>query len=99
DIVPILPGTSSWVLTTVSEKLDISNMPIIQRTTMASHSLTKGSNIVKGAGPTSEHKIIFRLPNRSAKGPPKKVPTAPANKKEKIYNCAWEMDKPYVSMA
>ena len=84
DIVPIIFGTNSCAYTTVTEKLAIKIKPIIKSRIKHTVGFVNGSRAVKGTAPTIESKMIVFLPKRSAKGPPKKVPSAPASKKAKI---------------
>ena len=59
-------------------------IPIMARIMMAKTGPTWGNKSAKGAGKINESNIICLLPNRSAKGPPRKVPIAPVNKKVKM---------------
>src|SRR5699024_663641 len=94
DIVPTLPAISSCAETTDTETLDINQTPISINKIKARTLFTNGSNNVNGAGIIRESRITIFLPNRSANGPPKKVPTAPENKKANIYICALEIVTP-----
>lgn len=82
-IVPIFPGTSSCAYTTVTEKLDIKINPVSKRSIKAANGGTNGIRIVKGAEIIIDRNMISFLPNRSANGPPKNVPRAPATKNVK----------------
>jgi len=52
-----------------------------------------------GAVAIMERKMIFFFPNRSASGPPKNVPNAPATRKANRNNCASLIERPYLSIA
>ncbi|MNR06734.1 hypothetical protein D3C85_1228210 [compost metagenome] len=56
--------------------------------------LAYGSSKENGAVPKMENQIMFRLPKRSAKGPPINVPKAPAANKVKIMSCAFPVAMP-----
>ena len=99
DIVPIFPGISSWAYTTVTEKLVIKINPVKVRKMKATIGGTNGISSEKGTDASIDTEIIFFLPNRSANGPPKKVPNAPATKKANKNNCDCLMVKEYSSMA
>lgn len=79
-IVPIFPGTSSCAYTTVTEKLDMSVKPANKSRQKAAAGGTNGIRMVNGAEIIIDRRIISFFPNRSAKGPPKNVPRAPATK-------------------
>lgn len=99
DIVPIFPGTSSCAYTTVTEKLVIKIKPVIVRKRNARTEGTKGIRMANGTVDNIENEITFFLPKRSASGPPKKVPKAPAIKKANKKSCDSLIVREYSSIA
>lgn len=66
--------------------------PVSKSRIMDTYAGANGKSIVSGALPSTESRMIFFLPYRSARGPPKKVPSAPAAKNAKMKICADRME-------
>ncbi|CEY36747.1 Uncharacterised protein [Streptococcus pneumoniae] len=94
DTIPTFPGTSSCAYTTITLKLLELIKPIHKNNGTTHTSETCGNNSASGAEPNIENTMIFFLPNRSANGPPKKVPNTPAIINANTKYWAFFIDKP-----
>jgi hypothetical protein len=90
EIMPTLPGTSSWAYTRMAENAEARMRPISTESATVAPSPTCGRTMENGAMPRMDTQMTIFRPKRSPNGPPRIVPSATeARKTKRRYWAPW----------